>query len=112
MGANQRTAEAFAATKASKALFTEISLLSSLLFSTRSQIGSSSSRRAAKIPIRANGADACNVMSDSTIDPESPVKAGRNRVPLWLEGFKRSHVVSVSGIPEFSYKVMRLIAIE
>ncbi|KAJ6976320.1 hypothetical protein NC653_031992 [Populus alba x Populus x berolinensis] len=44
-------------------------------------------------------------MSNSTIDPESPVKAGRNRVPLWLEGFKRSHVVSVSGIPEFSYKV-------
>jgi hypothetical protein len=43
-------------------------------------------------------------MSDSTIDPESPVKAGRNRVPLWLEGFKRSNVVSVSGIPEFSYK--------
>ncbi|KAJ6957788.1 hypothetical protein NC653_039684 [Populus alba x Populus x berolinensis] len=44
-------------------------------------------------------------MSDSTIDPESPVKAGRTRVPLWLEGFKRSHVVSVSGIPEFSYKI-------
>jgi len=74
----------------------------------RSQIGSSSSRRAAKIPIRANGADACTVMSDSTMDPESPVKAGRNRVPLWLEGFKRSNVVSVSGIPEFSYKYVFL----
>ena len=92
----------------SSLLFTEISLLSSLLFSTRSQIGSSSSRRAAKIPIRANGVDACNVMSDSTIDPVSPMKAGRNRVPLWLEGFKRSHVVSVSGILEFSYKYVFL----
>ena len=70
----------------------------------RSQIGSSSSRRAVTIPIRANGADACTIMSDSTIDPESPVKSGRNRVPLWLEGFKRSNAVSVSGIPEYSHK--------
>ncbi|KAJ6727978.1 hypothetical protein OIU74_006094 [Salix koriyanagi] len=70
----------------------------------RSQIGSSSSRRAVTIPIRANGADACTIMSDSTIDPESPVKSGRNRVPLWLEGFKRSNTVSFSGIPEYSYK--------
>ncbi|KAJ6937765.1 hypothetical protein NC652_012155 [Populus alba x Populus x berolinensis] len=64
------------------------------------------------VNLRREDQDACNVMSDSTIDPESPVKSGRNRVPLWLEGFKRSHVVSVSGIHEFSYKVMRLIAIE
>jgi hypothetical protein len=27
---------------------------------------------------------------------------------LWLEGFKRSNVVSVSGIPEFSYKYVFL----
>lgn len=74
----------------------------------RSQIGSSSSRRAVTIPIRANGADACTIMSDSTIDPESPVKSGRNRVPLWLEGFKRSNTVSFSGIPEYSYKYVFL----
>ncbi|KAJ6298003.1 hypothetical protein OIU76_019178 [Salix suchowensis] len=70
----------------------------------QSQIGNSSSRRAATIPIRANGADACTSMSDSTIGPDSPVKAGRNGVSLWLEGFKRSNGVSVSGIPVYSYK--------
>ncbi|XP_011048261.1 PREDICTED: probable leucine-rich repeat receptor-like serine/threonine-protein kinase At5g15730 [Populus euphratica] len=70
----------------------------------RSQIGNSSSRRAATIPIRANGADACAVMSDSTIGPDSPLKAGRNGVSLWLEGFKRSSVGSFSGIPVYSYK--------
>ncbi|EOY12631.1 Kinase superfamily protein isoform 1 [Theobroma cacao] len=70
----------------------------------RSQIGNSSSRRAATIPIRANGADSCNILSDSTIGPESPVKSGRNGMSVWLEGFKRSNVVSVSGIPEYSYK--------
>ncbi|KAJ0046531.1 hypothetical protein Pint_04321 [Pistacia integerrima] len=70
----------------------------------RSQIGNSSSRRAANIPIRANGADSCSVLSDSTIGPESPVKSGRNGKSMWLEGFKRSNVVSASGIPEYSYK--------
>ncbi|KAB5521621.1 hypothetical protein DKX38_025940 [Salix brachista] len=70
----------------------------------QSQIGNSSSRRAATIPIRANGADACTSMSDSTIGPDSPVKAGRNGVSLRLEGFKRSNGVSVSGIPVYSYK--------
>ena len=70
----------------------------------QSQIGNSSSRRTATIPIRANGADACTSMSDSTIGPDSPVKAGRNGVSLWLEGFKRSNGVSVSGIPVYSYK--------
>ncbi|KAH7546617.1 hypothetical protein FEM48_Zijuj01G0220100 [Ziziphus jujuba var. spinosa] len=70
----------------------------------RSQIGNSSSRRAATIPIRANGADSCNVLSDSTIGPDSPVKSGWNGSSLWLEGFKKSNVVSVSGIPEYSYK--------
>ncbi|XP_022734964.1 calcium/calmodulin-regulated receptor-like kinase 1 isoform X1 [Durio zibethinus] len=70
----------------------------------RSQIGNSSSRRAATIPIRANGADSCTILSDSTIGPESPVKSGRNRMPMWLEGFRRSNVVSASGIPEYPYK--------
>ncbi|KAF8016380.1 hypothetical protein BT93_H1782 [Corymbia citriodora subsp. variegata] len=70
----------------------------------RSQIGNSSSRRAATIPIRANGADACTILSDSTIGPESPVKSGRNGMSVWLDGFKKSNMVSVSGIPEYSYK--------
>ncbi|KAJ7948509.1 Receptor-like protein kinase [Quillaja saponaria] len=70
----------------------------------RSQIGSSSSRRAATLPIRANGADSCTILSDSTIGPESPVKSGRNGMSLWLEGFKKSNMVSASGIPEYPYK--------
>ncbi|KAI9185061.1 hypothetical protein LWI28_003792 [Acer negundo] len=70
----------------------------------RSQIGNSSSRRAATIPIRANGVDSCSILSDSTLGPESPVKSGRNGKSMWLEGFKRSNVVSASGIPEYSYK--------
>ncbi|KAK9268962.1 hypothetical protein L1049_000728 [Liquidambar formosana] len=69
----------------------------------RSQIGSSSSRRAATIPIRANGANSCTILSDSTIGPDSPKMSGRNG-SLWLDGFKRSGVVSASGIPEYSYK--------
>ncbi|KAK8542696.1 hypothetical protein V6N12_015281 [Hibiscus sabdariffa] len=70
----------------------------------RSQIGNSSSRRAATIPIRANGADSCTILSDSTIGPDSPVKSGRNGMSVWLEGFRRSNLVSVSGILEYSYK--------
>ncbi|KAK7290804.1 hypothetical protein RIF29_05514 [Crotalaria pallida] len=72
----------------------------------RPQIGNSSSRRAATIPIRANGADSCTILSDSTLgpDPESPVKSGRNGMSLWLDGFKKSSMVSASGIPEYSYK--------
>uniref|UniRef100_A0A2P2K7U3 Protein kinase domain-containing protein n=2 Tax=Rhizophora mucronata TaxID=61149 RepID=A0A2P2K7U3_RHIMU len=70
----------------------------------RSQIGNSSSRRAATLPIRANGADSCTILSDSTIGPESPVKAGHNGLPFWIEGFKKSNMVSASGIPEYSYK--------
>ncbi|XVE50497.1 hypothetical protein DITRI_Ditri01bG0167300 [Diplodiscus trichospermus] len=70
----------------------------------RSQIGNSSSRRAATIPIRANGADSCTILSDSTLGPESPVKSGRNGMSMWLDGLRRSNVISVSGIPEYSYK--------
>ncbi len=70
----------------------------------RSQIGNSSSRRATTIPIRANGADSCTILSDSTIGPESPVKSGRNGMSVWFDGFRRSNMVSVSGIPEYSYK--------
>ena len=71
---------------------------------TRSQISSSSSRRAATIPIRTNGADSCNILSDSTIGPESPVKSGWNDMSFWLEGCKKSNTVSASGLPEYSYK--------
>ncbi|KAA3486790.1 calcium/calmodulin-regulated receptor-like kinase 1 [Gossypium australe] len=70
----------------------------------RSQIGNSSSRRASTIPIRANGADSCTILSDSTIGPDSPVKSGRNGMSVWIEGFRRSNVVSASGILEYSYK--------
>ncbi|TQD95785.1 hypothetical protein C1H46_018624 [Malus baccata] len=70
----------------------------------RLQIGNSSSRRAATIPIRANGADACTILSDSTLGPDSPVRSGQNGKSFWLEGFKKSNVVSMSGIPEYSYK--------
>lgn len=70
----------------------------------RSQIGNGSSRRASTIPIRANGVDSCTILSDSTIGPDSPVKSGRNGMSVWIEGFRRSNVVSASGILEYSYK--------
>ncbi|XP_071722964.1 calcium/calmodulin-regulated receptor-like kinase 1 [Rutidosis leptorrhynchoides] len=70
----------------------------------RSQIGNSSSRRTATIPIRTNGADSCTMMSDSTAGPDSPGKYGRNGVSVWLNGFKRTNMVSFSGIPEYNYR--------
>lgn len=74
----------------------------------RSQIGNSSSRRAATIPIRANGADASTMLSDSTLGPDSPVKSVRNGLSFWLDGFRKSNVVSASGILEYSYKYASL----
>ncbi|CAL0333805.1 unnamed protein product [Lupinus luteus] len=68
------------------------------------QIGNSSSRRAATIPIRTNGADSCTILSDSTIGAESPLKSGWNGMPFWLDGFKKSYMVSATGLPEYSYK--------
>ncbi|KAG4385627.1 hypothetical protein AAZX31_12G128100 [Glycine max] len=71
----------------------------------RSQIGNSSSRRAATIPIRTNGADSCTILSDSTLGPESPIKSGRNGMPFWLDGFKKSSsMIPASGLPEYAYK--------
>ncbi|KAM7267892.1 hypothetical protein ACFE04_010058 [Oxalis oulophora] len=69
-------------------------------------IGNSSSRRAATIPIRTHGLDSCIVMSDSTHDLDSPVKSSSSRksVAVWFDGFKRSNVVSFSGIPEYNYR--------
>lgn len=76
----------------------------------RTQTGNISSRRAANIPIRTNGTDCCSILSDSTIAPESPVKSGQNGKSMWLEGFKRSNVVSASGIPVYSFKYGFLIS--
>ncbi|KAF8409463.1 hypothetical protein HHK36_005539 [Tetracentron sinense] len=72
----------------------------------RSQIGNSSSRRAAAIPIRANGVDSCTILSDSTIGQESPKTSEGNGISSWLEGpKKKNNVVSASGIPKYSYNV-------
>ncbi|CAN1789571.1 Calcium/calmodulin-regulated receptor-like kinase 1 [Linum perenne] len=60
----------------------------------RSQIGNSSSRRAATIPIRGNGGDASTIMSDSTIGPDSPMKSAPSGMSFWLEAFKRTNAAS------------------
>lgn len=70
----------------------------------RSQIGNISSRRAATIPIRANGADSCTIMSDSSFGTESPRPSNHNGMSLWLGGLKKANVVSASGILEYCYK--------
>ncbi|XP_031117185.1 calcium/calmodulin-regulated receptor-like kinase 1 [Ipomoea triloba] len=67
----------------------------------RSQIGNSSSRRAAAIPIRANGADASTVLSDSSVATESPRTTVDSGISLWV---RRPSVLSASGILEYSYK--------
>ncbi|KAK6157148.1 hypothetical protein DH2020_011396 [Rehmannia glutinosa] len=69
-----------------------------------SQIGNSSSRRAATIPIRANGADSCSVLSDSSIGTESPKSTIQNSMSFWRKGLKKANVISASGILEYSYK--------
>ncbi|XP_011097937.1 calcium/calmodulin-regulated receptor-like kinase 1 [Sesamum indicum] len=69
-----------------------------------SQIGNSSSRRTAAIPIRANGADSCTILSDSSVGTESPRSTIQIGLPLWLGGLKKASLVSASGILEYSYK--------
>ncbi|PSR95641.1 Calcium/calmodulin-regulated receptor-like kinase [Actinidia chinensis var. chinensis] len=71
----------------------------------RTQIGNSSSRRTATIPICANGVDSC-ALSNSSVGTESPRTSGQNGMSLWLGvgGLKRANVVSASGILEYSYK--------
>ncbi|PIA58449.1 hypothetical protein AQUCO_00500405v1 [Aquilegia coerulea] len=72
----------------------------------RSQIGNSSSRRAANIPIRINGFDSCTILSDSTNGQESPkTSEGNHGMALWMEGAKRKNVVS--GIPKYPYKELQ-----
>ncbi|CAN6850348.1 unnamed protein product [Brassica oleracea] len=69
------------------------------------QILNSVSSRSATLPIRENGPDACNIMSDSTLGPDSPMKSSSNGRSVWLAGFsKRSNVISASGILEYSYR--------
>ncbi|KNA16931.1 hypothetical protein SOVF_084740 [Spinacia oleracea] len=72
----------------------------------RAQIDNSSSRRSATIPIRANGIDTCTELSDSTLGAESPRRYRKSvsGMSLWLDGFKKSNVVSASGILEFAYR--------
>ncbi|KAG8386203.1 hypothetical protein BUALT_Bualt03G0124600 [Buddleja alternifolia] len=70
----------------------------------RSQIGNSSSRRAATVPIRANGADSCTILSDSSIGTESPRSTIQTGMSFWLGGLKKANVVSASGILEYPYK--------
>lgn len=70
----------------------------------RSQIGSSSSRRASTVPIRANGVDVCTILSDSTIGQESPKLPETNGASLWVDGPKRKNVISASGVLKYSYK--------
>lgn len=69
-----------------------------------SQIGNSSSRRTATIPIRTNGADSCTILSDSSLGTESPKSVMQTALPLWIRGIKKVNLVSASGILEYSYK--------
>ncbi|GMH05694.1 hypothetical protein Nepgr_007534 [Nepenthes gracilis] len=69
-----------------------------------SQIGSSNSRRATTVPIRANGVDTTTILSDSTMGPDSPRSTGKNSTSGSFGGFKKSNVIPASGIPEYSYK--------
>ncbi|XP_008776618.1 calcium/calmodulin-regulated receptor-like kinase 1 isoform X1 [Phoenix dactylifera] len=70
----------------------------------RAPIGSSSSRRASTIPIRANGVDTCTELSDSTAGQESPKFAEERGMSSWPEGPKRKNLVSVSGILKYCYR--------
>ncbi|KAG6521111.1 hypothetical protein ZIOFF_018177 [Zingiber officinale] len=75
----------------------------------RAQIRITSSRRASTVPMRANGVDASSIQSDSTMDQESPKHNDfeEDRPSLWTEGTKRKHLVSVSRVPKYSYKVSK-----
>ncbi|CAI9088530.1 OLC1v1022876C6 [Oldenlandia corymbosa var. corymbosa] len=70
----------------------------------RSQIGNSSSRRAATVPIHQNGVDSCAPVSDSSIGSESPKSVVQHSISFWLGGLKKASVISASGILEYSYK--------
>ncbi|KAI3825777.1 hypothetical protein L1987_07417 [Smallanthus sonchifolius] len=86
------------------ALLAIIGLLCFRFHRKRSQIGNSSSRRASTIPIQANGADSCTVLSDSSMGTESSRTSIHNGMSSWFGGPRKSHVVAASGILEYSYK--------
>ncbi|KAH6835502.1 Protein kinase superfamily protein [Perilla frutescens var. hirtella] len=72
-----------------------------------SQIGNSSSRRTATIPIRTNGVNSCTILSDSSLGTESPKSTIQTGLPLWLRGLKKVNLVSASGILQYSYKELQ-----
>ncbi|KAL4580221.1 hypothetical protein LXL04_016406 [Taraxacum kok-saghyz] len=86
------------------ALLALIGLLCFRYHRKRPQIGNSSSRRAATIPIRTNGADTCTILSDSSMGTESSRTSAQTGNPVWFSGVKKGHVVAASGILEYSYK--------
>ncbi|MFS8028516.1 putative non-specific serine/threonine protein kinase [Helianthus anomalus] len=71
-------------------------------------IGISIGVEGATITIRANGADTCTILSDSSMGTESSRTSVQNGVPLWLGGLKMGYVVAASGILEYSYKYVQL----
>ncbi|XP_074589152.1 calcium/calmodulin-regulated receptor-like kinase 1 isoform X2 [Curcuma longa] len=72
----------------------------------RARIRITSSRRASTVPMRTNGIDVGSTQSHSTMDQESPnhTDLEEGSPALWAEGTKRKNLVSVSGVPKFSYK--------
>ncbi|KAK4787005.1 hypothetical protein SAY86_010838 [Trapa natans] len=85
-------------------LLAALALLCIMYQRKRSQIGNSISRCAFTISIQKNGAESVTTLSASTMGPESPVKPGQSVMTFCFDGFKRSQMVSVSGIPAYSYK--------
>ncbi|XP_076903230.1 calcium/calmodulin-regulated receptor-like kinase 1 [Bidens hawaiensis] len=87
------------------ALLAIVGLLCFRFHRKRSHIGNSSSRRASTVPIRANGADSCTVLSDSSMGTESSRTSIHNSsMTSWFGGPRKSHVVAASGILAYSYK--------
>ncbi|KAK9689060.1 hypothetical protein RND81_09G032400 [Saponaria officinalis] len=72
----------------------------------RAQISNSSPRGTSTTPMRTNGVDTCTVLSDSTAGPDSPrhFEKNVNGTFLWFDVFKKSSVVSASGIPEYAFR--------
>ncbi|KAL6538385.1 Calcium/calmodulin-regulated receptor-like kinase 1 [Orobanche gracilis] len=72
----------------------------------RPQIEKSSSSRTVNIPIRVNGADACTILSDSSLGAESPRSTlpNANGMLFWIGGLKKASLVRAPGMLEYSYK--------
>ncbi|KAG6528667.1 hypothetical protein ZIOFF_010851 [Zingiber officinale] len=75
----------------------------------QTQIRIASLRRASTVPAGTNGVDVVLTQSDSTMDQESPdhTDLEEGAPALWPEGTKRKNLVSVSGVPKFSYKELQ-----